>query len=498
MQQGPEILPEILSVEQHAAADRLAVAAGVPLGQLMEAAGQAVADAIVARWSPRPTLVLCGPGNNGGDGFVAARHLRAAGWPVRVAALGESRSESAAARAGWVGPIETFAPPVLGGAELVIDALFGAGLSRPLEGFAAETLRAVAAQKVPVVAVDVPSGVSGDGGTADPATPAAVLTVTFFRKKPAHLLYPARKLCGEVVVASIGTPSSAMAQLGVTTWENSPAIWRLPGLAVEGHKYQRGHVLVLSGGATSSGAARLAAEGALRAGAGLVTVGGSADALRVHAEHVTEVLLEPIESPADVAKALGERHRNVVVVGPGNGVSQGTRANVLAALRAGAACVLDADALTSFASERETLFAALRLGCVLTPHDGEFARLFPAASVLPDRLSRARAAAAEARVVVLLKGPDTVIAHPDGRAIINANAPATLATAGSGDVLAGFIAGLRAQGMGAFLAAAAGAWLHGEAARRFGPGLIASDIHRTLPAVLADLQDRGGAGPASD
>lgn len=483
--------PEILTVAQHAEADRLAAAAGIPGAALMEAAGAAVADAIQARWTPRPTLVLCGPGNNGGDGFVVARLLQAAGWPVRVAAFPTSKGDAAAARAAWGGPTVAVERGAIPGAELVIDAIFGAGFARALDGLVVPTLRAVSDSRIPVVAVDVPSGIAGDTGSADPNTATANLTVTFFRKKAAHLLYPARKYCGEVVVADIGTPASVLDSLGHSLWENGPSIWRLPQPAAGGHKYQRGHVLVMSGGALSTGASRLAAEGALRAGAGLVTLAGSPDALRVHAEHVTEILLEPVDSADGMRRVLGERKRNAVIVGPGNGLSDETRDRVLVALKAGIAVVLDADALTAFADQREVLLGALRPGCVLTPHDGEFARLFPAAARLPDRLARARAGAAEAGVVVVLKGPDTVIAHPDGRAIVNTNAPPELASAGSGDVLAGFVAGLRAQGMGAFTAAAAAVWLHGEVGSRLGRGLIASDLHRGLPAVLHDVPTAG-------
>ncbi len=479
--------PEVLTVAQHGEADRLAVAAGVSIEALMEAAGRAVADAILQRYTPRPVIVLCGPGNNGGDGFVAARLLREAGWSVRVAELGESAGVAAEMRAKWGAASETVSPQCLAGAELAVDALFGAGLSRPLEGAAEATVRAIAEQHLACVAVDVPSGLAGDTGVPLGLSARADLTVTFFRKKPAHLIYPGRKFCGEVVVADIGTPASVVGQLGVDTWENGPGLWSLPEPAAETHKYGRGHALVVSGGPLDTGAARLAAEGALRVGAGLVTIGGPPDSLPVLAAHVTEILLARLDSADDVARLLGERRRNVALIGPGNGVGARTADAVLAALRTGAKCVLDADALTSFADRRDQLLQALRPGTVITPHDGEFARLFPEAAKLGTRLARARAAAAESDAIVVLKGADTAVAHPSGRAVINTNAPPTSATAGSGDVLAGFIAGLRAQGMGAFEAAAAAVWLHGEAAQRVGPGLIASDLHRVVPRVLASV-----------
>lgn len=480
--------PEVLTVAQHGEADRLAVAAGRTLETLMEAAGRAVADAILQRYAPRPVIVLCGPGNNGGDGFVAARWLRHATWPVRVAALGAPTGFAARMRAKWGEPIEAVSPQCLAGAELVVDALFGAGLSRPLEGAAEAAVKAIAELHRACVAVDVPSGLAGDTGAPLGVSAAADLTVTFFRKKPAHLLYPGRKLCGKVVVADIGTPASVLTDVGVDTWENGPGIWSLPEPGLEIHKYGRGHVLVTSGGPLDTGAARLAAEGALRAGAGLVTIGGPSASIPVLAAHVTEILLARLDAAEDVTRLLAERRRNVALIGPGNGVGARTADAVLAALRSGAKCVLDADALTSFADRRDELLQAVRLGTVITPHEGEFARLFPEAAKLGTRLARARAAAAESGAIVVLKGPDTVVAHPSGRAVINSNAPPTLATAGSGDVLAGFVAGLLAQGMGEFEAAAASVWLHGEAARAAGPGLIASDLHRTLPRILATLR----------
>ncbi len=482
---------EVLSVAQHNEADRLAALAGVPLRQLMENAGHAVADAILRRWGKRPVLVLCGPGNNGGDGLVAARHLSNAGWPVRVMALAPPTG-----LAGQMAERVQTMPWSLAeidSAELVVDALFGAGLSRPVAGPAAEALSAVSARQLPVVAIDVPSGVLGDTGAVLGAPAKAVLTITFFRKKPAHLLYPGKNFCGEVLVADIGTPAAVLDQFGVDTWENGPSVWSLPRPDARTHKYGRGHVLVVGGGPTSTGAGRLAANAAQRIGAGVVTLACPPAALVINASQLTEVLIEKTAEVADIARLLGERKRNVAIVGPGTGVNEQTRQTVLAALRANARCVLDADALTAFAEAPQLLFDAMRPGAVLTPHDGEFARLFPDLATLPTRVERARAAAQRANAVVLLKGADTVVAHPDGRATINGNAPPTLATAGSGDVLAGMVGGLLAQGMDPFSAANAAVWLHGEAGRVFGAGLIASDITATLPKVLGALPEPGRA-----
>jgi len=475
---------EILTAAEMAAADACAVAQGVPSLTLMENAGRAVADAVAARFSPGAVTVLCGPGNNGGDGFVAARLLKERGFAVRVAHDGGHKGDAGAMAARWKGESVPLTPAALDGTALVVDALFGAGLNRPLEGAARDVVGAL--RDVPVVAIDVPSGLSGDSGKplGDTVVRAA-LTVTFFRKKPGHLLLPGRSLCGKVIVADIGIPPEAARS---RLFENTPALWDYPWPKPEGHKYARGHCLVVSGPAHATGAARLAARGALRIGAGLVSVASPPEALAVNAAHLTAIMLKPFDGAAGLAALLSDKRLNAVVLGPGLGVGEETRELVMAVLASGASAVLDADALTSFRDHPDTLFNHLHERCVLTPHAGEFERLFPGLLDAPDgKVEAARAAASRAGAAVLLKGADTVIAAPDGLAAINANAPPTLATAGAGDVLAGFIGGLLAQGMGAFEAAAAGAWLHGDAAGRFGPGLIAEDLPEILPESLAAL-----------
>ena len=467
-------------------ADRLAIAGGVPGPVLMEHAGRAVADTICERWTARPAILLCGPGNNGGDGFVIARLLSDRGWPVRLALLGERsalKGDAAHHAALWTGPVEPLSPDSVDGAGLVVDALFGAGLSRPLEGVPAETLRRV---RAPLVAVDTPSGVHGTTGAVEGYAPQAALTVTFFRAKPGHWLYPGRGLCGELVVADIGIPPDVLATIRPQIWRNTPALWRLPGAGTDDHKYRRGHCLVATG--VMPGAARLAAHAALRAGAGLVSVAARPDATAALAALPAAVIVRPSPHLPAFADLAGEPRVTGVVIGPGAGADGRTRRRVLAALGHGKPAVIDADAITAFADEPERLFAALtHAPAVLTPHAGEFSRLFP--DIAGDRLSRARAAAARAGCVVLLKGPDTVIAAPDGRAAINTNAPAWLATAGSGDVLSGIIGGLLAQGLPPFEAAAAAAWLHGEAAAAHGSGLIADDLPDLLPTALAAARD---------
>ena len=476
----------LLSVAEMYAADAAAAQAGTPGLTLMENAGRAVAHAAMRRWARRPVAVLCGPGNNGGDGFVAARLLAEAGWPVRLGLFGARarlRGDAAAMAARWAGPVEPLDPALLDGAPLVVDALFGAGLARPLEGVAAALARASGERGLPCVAVDIPSGIHGDTGAVLGSAFRAALTVTFGRRKTGHLLLPGRAHAGEVAVADIGIPPAALAALDIRVHENAPALWRalLPLPAPADHKYSRGHALVVGGDGAHSGAARLAARAALRAGAGLVTVHAPEAAIPVYAAQLTAVM---IASAADLGTALADERRNALLIGPGCGASPTTREQTLGALGAGKRCVLDADALTAFEDGPAALFAALGPDAVLTPHEGEYRRLFGQGG---DKLTRARAAARESGAVVVLKGADSVIAAPDGRATINANAPPTLATAGSGDVLAGFILGLLAQGMPAFAAAAAGVWLHGAAAAAFGPGLIAEDLAETLPRVLVDL-----------
>lgn len=381
---------------------------------------------------------------------------------------------------------------MLDGATLIVDALFGAGLARDIEGPQAELVIAMSAAHVPVVSVDIPTGIDGASGAVRGAAVKADLTVTFCRKKPGHLLYPGRAHAGDLVLRDIGIPDAAVASIGAQLFENGPALWRLPRRRPDDHKYRAGHTVVVSGGATRTGAARLAALGALRVGSGVVTVASPTDALAANATHLTAVMLAEADSPNQLRTLLEDRRKNAVVVGPGNGVGDRTRAMVRVALASGAATILDADALTSFETDPQALFEAIAARpertVVLTPHQGEFERLFRMHDRGASKVERARSAAKTAQADVILKGPDSVIAAPDGRAAINANAPPTLATAGSGDVLAGLVAGLLAQGMPGFEAAAAATHLHGEAARLFGPGLIAEDLPQLLPAVLARMQ----------
>jgi ADP-dependent NAD(P)H-hydrate dehydratase / NAD(P)H-hydrate epimerase len=463
--------PELLTPEEMGRADALSPLLGVPGSVLMENAGRAVARAMQARFPPCRTLVLCGPGNNGGDGYVIARLLEQSGWPIFVAAVGQPRAGTDAAGAArrWRGPVGTFSPADAAHAELVIDAVFGAGLAREVDGVAADTLRAARR----VVAVDVPSGLDSATGGVRGYAPQAELTVTFFRLKPGHFLLPGRDLCGETVLADIGLPETALETVRASTFANGPWLWRVPQPQAAGHKYTRGHVTIL-GGRAMTGAARLAASGARRGGAGMLTIAaieGGADVYRVGDAGV-------IVSEASLADLLQDERRRVWVCGPGFG-AEAARAALPALVAAGRQIVADADVFAAFAGQPD----ALKGVAVLTPHAGEFARVFGEPGT--DRVAAARAAAAHTGAVLLLKGSDTIIAAPDGRAAINASAPPWLATAGAGDVLAGLIAGLLAQGMPAWEAAGAAAWLHGRAAAIAGPGMLAEDIAPAIPAALA-------------
>ena len=523
--------PALLTNSEMAEADRMTIAGGTPGSVLMENAGAAVATE-AARLLPRHgrVAVCCGPGNNGGDGFVAARVLAAQEFSVELGLLGARdglRGDAALAAKSWTGKILAVEELDLDSADLVIDALFGSGLARDLNGPAkALVLRLnewTKRTKKPILSVDVPSGIDGSSGQIRGAAIKAARTVTFFRRKPGHLLLPGRIHCGGTVIADIGIADQVLATISPKTFANCPAVWRqsFPVPRVDGHKYSRGHAVVLSGGPAHTGAARLAARGALRAGAGLVTVATPGAALCVHAAALTAIMTRVCDDPEGLASLLADRRKNALVMGPGLGVGEKTRAMVRAALNADGesgvvsrAVVLDADALTSFEDDLYGLAQMISRrgrGVVLTPHDGEYARLFGHAGqngksqwlgldmleqVLlshfdglhsTSKLERARAAAALSGAVVVLKGPDTVVADPEGLATIAEDLPPWLATAGSGDVLAGMAGGVLAQSMPPWEAASAAVWLHGAAARHFGPGLIAEDIPENLPPVLRAL-----------
>jgi ADP-dependent NAD(P)H-hydrate dehydratase / NAD(P)H-hydrate epimerase len=525
----------LLSNREMAEADRQTIGGGTPGSALMEHAGAAVAKAAAELLPPHGRAgIFCGPGNNGGDGFVAGRVLAEQGFDVELALLGSAErlhGDAAQAAKSWTGKILLMEELALESCDLVIDALFGSGLARDLDGQAKALILALNewSQRIkkPILAVDIPSGIDGTTGQVRGAAIKAARTVTFFRRKPGHLLLPGRAHCGVTTTADIGIPDSVLATISPKTFVNGPAVWayHFPVPRAEGHKYSRGHVVVLSGGAAYTGAARLAARGALRAGAGLVTIATPGEALAVNASALTAIMTRVCDDPCGLTKLLADKRKNEVVLGPGLGVGEKTRAFVRAALEADPestaprrAVVLDADALTSFEGNLygfAELIRRSRKSVVLTPHNGEFTRLFgrrgrngdsrwgsllPVEQQLPalfealhsaSKLERARAAATLSGAVVLLKGADTVVANPDGLATVAEDLPPWLATAGAGDVLAGIVGGLLAQNMPPFEAASAAVWLHGAAARHFGPGLIAEDISENIPPVLQSLFAEG-------
>ena len=490
---------ELLNTAEMAEADQLTIAAGLAGIELMERAGAAVADAVSVAY-PRGlrVTVVAGPGNNGGDGFVTARILAERGYRTTVLLVGERsrlKGDAALAAKTWSGAV-TDDPGHLATADVLVDALFGAGLDRPIEGAPRALIETINALTTPVVAVDLPSGINGSSGAVMGVAVNATQTITFFRKKPGHLLLPGRLCCGTTSVADIGIAARVLERIRPKAFENLPELWRgdlaLPRLT--GHKYDRGHAVVVSGPSWSTGAARLAARGALRAGAGLVTIASPREALAVNAAASLAVMVRPVDGASELSDFLADRRLNALAVGPGLGVGENTCGLVLAALSGNRGVVLDADAITSFAGEPRRLAQALRArgnrATILTPHEGEFSRYFWALderTKVGSKLDRARLAAEISGATVLIKGGDTVVAAPDGRASIAANAPAYLATAGAGDVLTGIAAGLLAQGMPAFEAASAAVWLHGAAASAVGPGLISEDLPEALPRVFQEL-----------
>lgn len=431
---------EILTPLQMSRVDQLC---GIAEEQLIENAGRAVAEEIVRRFSARKTVVLCGPGNNGNDGRIAARWLESWGWPVEIS-------------------------NDVGDAKLIVDALFGAGLNRDFPIDRAEKINQAG---VPIIAVDVPSGLDGATGQPRGGCIKADLTITFFRKKPAHVLLPGKSLCGEIVVLDIAISPIVLEHIKTKLWENAKP--KLPAFVPEAHKFNRGHAVVFSGTQFRTGASRLTAQSALKIGAGLVTLVGNGDALQIQANHTTAIMLEEISTVEAFSHFMLDNRKNAVCIGPAAGIGDDTRQHVRAALASEAFVVLDADALTSCSEKPRELFEWIKNRAantvVMTPHEGEFSRLFgTSVKNSVSKIERARLAASLSGAIIILKGSDTVIAHPDGRAIINTNAPPSLATAGSGDVLAGLVTGLLAQSVPTFEAAASAVWIHGETAATFG------------------------------
>lgn len=471
----------ILTPQEMRSAEEDLFSKGADSFDLMQRAGNAVAEFVHAKWPEGRIQVLCGPGGNGGDGFIAAAKLAKLWREVEVFCLVGKEAltgDAAKAAAEWDGEIKPLDAALEAPHDIVLDALFGGGLSRPLGGIAAK----LAERGGRVVSIDVPSGI--DGESAKPLGPCfrAEGTITFAALRPAHVLLPGAAYCGGVFVADIGVP--VQTQL----LENSPLLWgrNLPQPGQGSHKHARGHLAVVSGNAASTGAARLAGRAGLRAGAGLVTLLSPPDAVAVNASHLTAIMLKEVANAEQLRKTI--ESTSTVIIGPAAGINTGTRKNVECLLSTDAKAVLDADALTVFADDRDALYKQLRADDLITPHIGEFKRIFgDLLDTEVNKVQATRKAAQMAGCVVLLKGPDTVIAKPDGMAIVNTHATRWLATAGSGDVLAGIAGGLMAQGVDTFTAAAMACWLHGEAGRRVGAGLISEDLEAQLPDILSAL-----------
>lgn len=464
--------------------DASAIDSGIPISALMERAGQAVAASALKHYpQAQRFVVLCGIGNNGGDGFVAARALKESGADVALYVLGDVATLKGAARQAFglldMSPQPLHAYQPLNG-DVVIDAIFGAGLSRDVPAGVASVIDAVAQASIPVIAVDLPSGLCGRRGVPLGRAFKAALTVTFVARKPGHVLMPGRSLCGELEVFDIGIPRRIVETHSTSVVENHPALWAaaLAGPGEETHKFKRGHLTVFSGPAHATGAARMAAMAGFRAGAGIVSIAAPQDALGVLSTTLTAAMLSPVETDEELEAWMSDKRHATYILGPGFGDLARAR-RFVAALKH-KALVLDADGITAFKQAPESLFDLFATDAprILTPHEGEFGRLFPhiAADGALSKIEKAQAAATLSNAVVVYKGADTVIAAPDGRAAVNTNAPSYLATAGSGDVLAGIAGGLLAQQVPAFEAAAAAVWLHGEAAQRLGPGLTAEDL----------------------
>jgi NAD(P)H-hydrate epimerase len=481
----------LLDVAAARAIDRAAIAAGTPEIDLMERAGAATAAAIRARWQPVSTLVLTGPGNNGGDGYVIARLLVEAGWQVRVAGACRREHLTGAARmaAGrWQGAVSAIDPGILDGAELVVDALFGIGLARPLDGALRATIEALNARPLPVVAVDIASGIDSDTGAILGMAVRADLTVTFFRRKPGHLLLPGRTYAGEVSVADLDVADAIYAAIPASLFANAPDLWLadFPWPTEEGHKYSRGHAVLL-GGTAMTGAARLAAHAAQRIGTGLVTIAADPSVVPLYAAWRADLMVAALQNGDAFRELLTDKRLNAVLLGPGAGADARLQAAIGTALDAEVGLVLDADCFRILAERENGLLGRLGHRVVMTPHEGEFTRVF---GKPVERLPAALKAARQTGATIVLKGSDTIIAGAGGKAVINSGAPPDLATAGSGDVLAGLTLGLVANALPPMLAAMIACWVHGAAASLFGPGLLAGDLPDLVPRVLTALRAR--------
>ncbi|VAV90167.1 NAD(P)H-hydrate epimerase / ADP-dependent (S)-NAD(P)H-hydrate dehydratase [hydrothermal vent metagenome] len=483
----------ILTTKNCYQADKQAIASGITPVTRMENAGSGAAESITARYEKCKTLILCGPGANGGDGYVIARKLHEAGWSVDVMALTAPVAGSDAEFMAQQCPVDASSrvrqlPTDI---ELIVDCLYGAGLNRALDADTTQLIHQVNQHKSPVVAIDLPSGIFGDSNGGFAPCIVADTTITFAVKKLAHVLEPERSFCGVVEVVDIGFPDGMISDMPEVALENSPCLWSQipvqPG--AQSHKHNRGRLWVGCGGHLQTGAARLAARAGLRIGAGWVMLGGSKKAMQVCAAHETSIVLQTRPKHQSMAKTLQTSPvPDCVILGPAGGIGARMRADILDVLRSGIAAVLDADALRVMSAEPEVFFELCNENTVLLPHEAEFLGLFPDLNqTFGHKINRVKAAASRAGCTVLLKGADSVIANATGRAVVNTKTSAWLATLGTGDVLAGMVGGLMAQRVGGMDATCAAVWIHGALGQNLGAGLIAEDLPNEIPNILKNM-----------
>ncbi len=480
-------MTEILTAEQICKASALTIEAGTTAKELMHSFGHEVTDLIRSLYKRQPVLILAGPGKNGSDGLVIANHILEQRWPVRVCFIGNVDELSTEAKAAYEKyPWEILSLSELGQIEedLIIDSLFGSGLNREIASPLSDLIHDLNQSSKQIISLDIPSGIGSESGQILGMAFKATHTISFLRPKFGHLLFPGKAHCGQLHLINSGILEATVSALRVKYWQNEPFYWRslFPRPKTSDHKYSRGHALIF-GGDRMTGAARLTARAARRTGAGLVTI-ASHDQVRSVYQYDTGVIVDSWEN---WDKLLNDPRIGTVAIGPGAETTM-LKSYVISLCKYKKRMVLDADVLTAFSNERDFLFQNIQSNSVLTPHEGEFRKLFPELIDAPiGRVQQALEAAKQSRSIVVFKGNQTVIAAPDGRAFFNNGAPPTLATAGTGDVLTGIITGLLAQGVPAFEASAMAVWIHGEAAKQFGAGLIAEDLPDLLPSVFENF-----------
>ena len=476
---------QIVTTQQMIESEACAIISGISELTLMENAGKAVAQYVEEHYNNNHTiLILCGPGNNGGDGFVIARLLHNIGYKISIAHYKTDKispnMKHMMDKAKNIEILDLLNDQINFDTDIIIDALFGTGISRAFS--LTKIVHYIANSPAKIIAVDIASGINSDTGEIMQNAIKADITITFAAKKLGHLLNPGKLYSGLVIAKDIGVDISTK----YTAYENSPTLWNIPHIEYESHKYSRGFAIINGGDIQCTGAARLAAKAAQRSGAGVVTLASPLNAAHIYHSSLMSVMVKQYDSEQSFTQILSDKRISSILLGPGNGVNSETKQKILTALKHITRCILDADALTVFQDDHELLFENIKDSqVVMTPHEGEFHKLFPTCT--GDKVIRAFDAAKLSNSIIVLKGNDTIIASPSGHVAVNSNAPSTLATAGSGDVLAGIITGLSSTGLDLFDCACAATWIHAECANYFGIGLIAEDIIDMIPKVLQNL-----------